>query len=113
VGITPFRGIIDDTDRPEDVVLIYRNRSRRDAVFIDDLEGLSQAKGFGLHLSFSRIGERDHNPFLPGGLEELVPDVADREVFVVGSSSLISAARSTLRAAGVPGAQIHYENFTY
>jgi len=113
VGITPFRGIIDDTDRPEDVVLIYRNRSRRDAVFIDDLEGLSQAKGFGLHLSFSRIGERDHNPFLPGGLEELVPDVADREVFVVGSSSLISAARSALRAAGVPGGQIHYENFAY
>lgn len=113
IGITPFRGLIEDVDRPEEVALLYRNRSHDDAVFLDELTSLSETLGFDLHLSFSRLGNGEPDPFDPDQLRDLVPDVADREVFVVGSSRLISAARNSLSGAGVPATSIHYENFSY
>ena len=113
VGITPFRGLIEAVDRPEDVALIYRNRRPDDALFIDDLVALSERTGFTLRLSYSRLGTGEPNPFTRDELQAFVADVADREVFVVGSPRLISAARTGLRAAGVPASHIHYENFSY
>jgi predicted ferric reductase len=113
VGITPFRGLIEELANPEDVALLYRNRSPEDALFLDVLSTLSREMGFDLRLTYSRNGGREPNPFDPDQLRSFVPDVADREVFVVGSPRLISAARNGLRAAGVPAGHIHYENFSY
>ena len=113
MGITPFRGLIDELARPEDVALLYRNRSPQDALFLDELAELSSEKGFDLRLSYSRISDGEPNPFDPRELKEFVPDVADRDVFVIGSPRLISAARHGLRAVGVPSGHIHYENFSY
>jgi len=113
VGITPFRGLIDSSDCPSDIALLYRNRSPEDALFLDELVALRDEKGFDLHLSYSRTGADRVNPFSVEVLRSFVPDVAEREVFVVGSPALISAARTGLRAAGVPARRIHYENFAY
>jgi predicted ferric reductase len=113
VGITPFRGLIDDVARPKDVALLYRNRRPNDALFLDELSSLSRERGFDLRLTYSRNGGKEPNPFDPNQLRDFVPDVADREVFVVGSPRLISAAKNGLRAAGVPARNIHYENFSY
>ncbi len=113
VGITPFRGLIDDVSRPQDVALLYRTRSPEDAVFLDQLQGLSATKGFALELSFSRITGGDLHPFAPERLLEFVPDLLEREVFVVGPPPMISAARNGLRAAGVPASHVHLESFGY
>ena len=114
IGITPFRGLIDDWEpRPGEVALLYRNRTPGDAVFREALEELSRLKGFDLHLSYSRLNGGDPNVFHPDHLRRMVPDLAEREVFVVGSPRLISAAGNGLRAAGVPSHQIHFENFAY
>ena len=44
IGITPFRGLIEDLERPEDVTLVYRNRRPADAVFrVDHRHGPVQA----------------------------------------------------------------------
>jgi predicted ferric reductase len=113
IGITPFRGLIDDLDNPNDVVLLYRNRTPDDAVFRDQLDALSAEKGFDLHMSYSRFGGGDPNPFEPAELVRLVPDLRQRDVFIIGSSRLIAAARNGLRLAGVPAKQIHLESFAY
>lgn len=113
IGITPFRGLIDDLDNPDDVVLLYRNRTPDDAVFRDQLDALSAEKGFALHMSYSRFGGGDPNPFAPAELVRLVPDLRQRDVFIIGSSRLIAAARNGLRLAGVPATQIHLESFAY
>lgn len=112
IGITPFRGLVEDVDRPGDVALLYRNRTPDGAVFLADLERLSADLGFDLHLSYSRSGA-DDDPFAPAALLRLVPDLRERDVFVIGSPRLVSAARRGLRLAGVPSGRIHLESFTY
>jgi predicted ferric reductase len=112
IGITPFRGLIDDLERPEDVALLYRNQTPDDAVFRDDLERLSVERGFELHLSYSRL-DGDTDPFAPGALLRMTPDVRDRDVFIIGSPRLVAGARHGLRLAGVKTDRIHVESFTY
>jgi predicted ferric reductase len=113
IGITPFRGLIDDIHRPEDAALIYRNPTPDEAVFREDLERLSQERGFELHLSYSRTDDPDPSPLDAPRLLRLVPDVAAREVFVIGSPPLVAAARRALRDSGVPSSRIHLESFSY
>lgn len=114
IGITPFRSLIDRWDRaPGEVALLYRNPTPDDAVFREELEELSRTQGFDLHLSYSRSAGGDPHPFRPDALLRIAPDLAEREVFVVGSPRLLAAVRTGLRAAGVPIRQIHYENFAY
>lgn len=112
IGITPFRGMVEDLDRPQDVALLYRNSTPDSAVFLNDLQRLSIEKGFELHLSYSRNGDAA-DPFAPAALLNRVPDVRERNVFVVGSPSLVAAARHGLRLAGVPVSRIYVETFAY
>lgn len=113
VGITPFRGLVEEFERPQDVALLYRNRRPEDAIFGEDLTELSEQMGFSLRLSYSRTEDGEADPFAPGRLVAFVPDISEREVFVVGSRGLIASARRGLRAAGVPARQIHYESFSF
>lgn len=114
IGITPFRGMIDEWERgPGEVALLYRNRTPSDTVFLEELEELSRTKGFDLHLSYSRRNGGDPHVFRADNLLRLVPDLVDREVFVIGSPRLLAAASTGVRAAGVPLRQIHLENFAY
>lgn len=114
IGITPFRSLIEDWDHaPGAVSLLYRNRTPEDALFRHELEEWSRQKGFDLHFSYSRRDGGDPRVFEPERLRQMVPDLAEREVFVIGSPRLLAAAGNGLRAAGVPSRQIHYENFAY
>ncbi|OFW64397.1 MAG: hypothetical protein A2135_04495 [Actinobacteria bacterium RBG_16_67_15] len=114
IGITPFRSLIENWDHaPGTVSLLYRNRTPGDALFRDELEEWSRCKGFDLHFSYSRLNGGDPNVFEPERLRLIVPDLTEREVFVIGSPRLLAAASNGLRVAGVPSRQIHYENFAY
>jgi predicted ferric reductase len=113
VGITPFRGIVEDVDRPQDLALLYRNRTPEDTIFHDELITLSEELGFELRFSYSAPKYSDPQPFASEQLTSFLPDIADREVFVVGSTRLVASARSGLRAAGVPRSRIHYESFSF
>jgi ferredoxin-NADP reductase len=45
-------------------------------------------------------------------LGRLVPDLVEREIFVCGPPAMMAAVRTSLRTAGVPGRQIHWERFS-
>ena len=49
------------------------------------------------------------NPFDPGVMRRLVPDVADRVAVVCGSQPMINAAFRCLRECGIDEADIHFE----
>jgi predicted ferric reductase len=116
IGITPLRSLYEDLDRrPGEVALLYRTRSKEEAVFLDDLTRISKQRGFDLYVSYSRPMGRSigGDPFAPRRLLEVVPDLARRDVFVCGSTGVVAAARSGLMHAGVPARQIHLEKFAY
>ncbi|MEV6871541.1 ferredoxin reductase family protein [Amycolatopsis sp. NPDC051128] len=109
VGITPIRALLEE-ESAGDVVVLYRVRSESDAVLVDEVRALVADRGGQLHLLTGRTGEGT-SPFEPDSLRALVPDIAERDVYVCGPPAMTSAVLGTLRRLKVPGRQVHSERF--
>ncbi|MFD7709317.1 ferric reductase-like transmembrane domain-containing protein [Streptomyces sp. NPDC059785] len=107
VGVTPIRAILEDIEGH--AVVIYRVGGERDAVLYDELRDLALAKGAELHLV---TGPPVPDRLAPRELGRLVPDVADRDVFLCGPPPMMNAVLRTLGDLGVPKQQIHFERFS-
>ncbi|MFQ3562631.1 ferredoxin reductase family protein [Streptomyces gramineus] len=106
VGVTPVRALLEDLDGH--AVVIYRVAAERDAVLLGELRDLAVAKGAELHLV---TGPPVPDRLAPRELARLVPDIADRDVFLCGPPPMMNAVLRTLDALGVPKPQIHFERF--
>ena len=114
IGIAPIRALLEELRRPPgDIALLYRCRRREDAVLLDEVVALAEARGHPLYVSFSRGATPAPDPLRPDTLRRLIPDITQRCVFVCGPTAMIEAARAGLRAAGVPKGQVLYERFGY
>jgi ferredoxin-NADP reductase len=110
IGITPVRALAEEMTG--ELALIYRVIREEDLVFRGELEELARERG--LELLFV-VG--DHAA--PGGerllspehLCELLPDIAEREVYVCGPPAMANVIERTVRQAGVPPTYIHIERF--
>ncbi|MFJ7045006.1 ferric reductase-like transmembrane domain-containing protein [Streptomyces sp. NPDC101112] len=109
VGITPVRALLEE-EAADDVVVLYRVRSEEDAVLGDEVRTLVDGLGGRLHLLAGRTGE-GAPPFAPENLRALVPDVAERDVYVCGPPAMTTAVLTSLRALKVPPRQVHAERF--
>ncbi|MDT0566113.1 ferredoxin reductase family protein [Streptomyces sp. DSM 3412] len=109
VGITPVRSLLEE-EGAGDVVVLYRVRSESDAVLVDEVRALVADRGGRLHLLTGRRGE-GAPPFEPGALRALVPDIAERDVYVCGPPAMTSAVLGALRELAVPRRQVHAERF--
>jgi predicted ferric reductase len=107
VGVTPIRALLEDLEGH--AVVIYRVAGERDAVLHDELRELAVAKGAELHLV---TGPPVPDKLAPRELARLVPDVADRDVFLCGPPPMMNAVLRTLGDLGVPRQQIHFERFS-
>lgn len=119
-GITPLMSMtrtLADLGGPADVAFIHSARSPGDIVFRRELDALPSS---GLDLLVASICEA-HSPDEvwtgPLGrlsaemLSALVPDVAEREVFMCGPGPYLGSAETVLSELGVPTAQVHQESF--
>ena len=122
IGITPMRALLEELDQaPGDVTVVHRVRSRRDAVLADEIAALAAARGARyLLIEGPRVPDRDS--WLPAqarhltdvqALREVVPDVADHDVYLCGSDGWMTAARTAAIDAGVPHDAVHLERFAY
>jgi predicted ferric reductase len=124
IGITPIRALIESLAAAHrDVVLLYAVKTAKDLVFASELRALTAR----CHFILSRSAETRATPATPGHpvnndghehgridqrmLTKLVPDVADREVFVCGPPPMMTAVIADLRGLQVRQSQIHYEQF--
>ena len=106
IGITPIRALLEEL--PADLVVVYRVVSEDEALFLDELERLAPT----LHLVAGDHREERHAGLLsPSHLRQLVPDLAERDVFVCGPPAFTDLTRRNVRAAGVPRRRIHDERF--
>ncbi len=110
VGSTPVRAMLDDLPEHVDVVVLLRGSTRRDLVLRDEIARLVDERGGRLH---EVVGPRSKAPLDADHLRRLVPDVADRDLYVCGPGGFMEQLVATVRSLGVPDQRIHYEDFAF
>ena len=114
IGIAPLRAMVEGFGyRSGDLDLIYRTRDHGDAPLQKELEVLAAQRGFNLHVVRGRRGESGvpRDPLAPAAIRRLVPDAADRDVFLCGPDGLMNRAFDALVRLGVSSARINLELF--
>jgi predicted ferric reductase len=111
VGITPVRALLEDQQMSGDVVVLYRVRQPSDAVLVNEVQQLVAARRGRLHVITGRTGD-GVRPFEPEGLMHLVPDIAQRDVYVCGPPAMTATVLASLRRLRVPSHQVHAEKFS-
>jgi predicted ferric reductase len=113
VGITPLRALFESLPGGGGkAVLLYRASDQAELPLYQELAEIARERGFGL---FPLIGPRHTkpDPFSAAELRRLVPDLAERDVYLCGPPGLVHAARKGLHRAKVPGRRIHVESFDF
>ena len=122
IGVTPMRALLEGLPQsPGDVILVYRVHSPERVVFGDELATLAESRGATvLTVPGSRLRTRASWLPEPAGhlsdveaLRHLVPDVADRELFLCGNVQWTDLVVAAAEEAGVPAEHIHVEHFAY
>jgi ferredoxin-NADP reductase/DMSO/TMAO reductase YedYZ heme-binding membrane subunit len=113
VGITPMRALFESLDVGGGrLTLLYRASRPADVVFRHELEDIARRRG----AEIVWLVGPSSDPALRitgAALRRLVPDVADRDVYLCASPGLSTAMRSALRDAGLPRRRLHEEAFTF
>lgn len=124
VGITPLRGlaeIINSESTPPDepppsVVVLQRSRSVAEALFTDEFTELAR-RGVRVIPLIGRRGPASewfpgpHIVSTPDALQRLVPDAAEREIYLCGPRAWAHQVKRTLRELHIPASAIHTEDF--
>ena len=115
IGITPLRALLETLPTgPGEVTLLYRVQRPEDFVFREELDRLVRKRGIVLYpIAGTDIGDDETDRLGVPALRRLVPDVADRDVYLCGPPALVDALHRRLRHLGVPRHQIHSERFAY
>ena len=108
IGVTPVRSLLEDVSGS--VTVLYRARTEADAVLLLEVRDLAAARGGQVHLLTGRTAGGPP-PFAPENLVALVPDIAERDVYVCGPPAMTSAVLRSLRELHVPARQVHAERF--
>jgi ferredoxin-NADP reductase len=117
-GVTPVISMlqyITDVVDPTDVVFVYFARSPKDIIFRDQLEFIAKRfKNITVHMV---VGDASEDTGFVGTIgqigaelmQALIPDLAEREIFMCGPEGFMKAARAMAHEVSV--AAIHEESF--
>ncbi|PKK15028.1 ferric reductase-like transmembrane domain-containing protein [Thermomonospora sp. CIF 1] len=110
VGITPLRTLFETL--PGDAVLLYLARRPEDLALRAELEEIAGRRPGRVHCFVDEPAAHSC-PLTTCALRRLVPDVADRDVYLCGPPGMMQAVIRALRRAGVRRRHIHYESFEF
>ena len=115
IGITPLRSLLEVLPGDSgDITLLYRVATDADVAFRDELARLARARGIEVRILVGAdIGDDQTDRLGVPALQEMIPDIAARDVYVCGPPGLVDAVRRRLAMLGVPAAQTHFERFEY
>jgi predicted ferric reductase len=122
IGITPLRALLEELPyAPGEATLVYRASSPANLLLRDEIDALAHDRGIEV---FYVIGPRrtDRPSWLPqsasaltdaDALRQLVPRIAESDVYICGPDAWLDAATAAVRAVGVPETQLHVERFSW
>lgn len=110
-GIAPLRAMLADITPAQQPEVLMRVSSRDKAWFVAELEQLVHAKNGQLHLVAGPRTALRQDPFAPGSLQALIPDIDSRAAFICGPTGMARAASRGLAKAGVK--DIYMERYGY
>jgi ferredoxin-NADP reductase len=110
VGITPVRALLEELPESAQAVVILRGSTHEDVVLGDEVADLVADRGGRLH---ELVGPRGRVRLDSHALTALVPDVAERDLYVCGPEAFQDALIAAARDAGVPDTRIHHESFSF
>lgn len=119
IGITPFRSMLRfaaEEGRELPVTLVYSNRNRTSAAFLDELQELERTEP-----SFRLLATMTDDPGWTGETrrvdgrllrDHLGADLAAFTYLVAGPPGMVNGVTGELTAAGVPDERVHAERFS-
>jgi predicted ferric reductase len=110
IGITPIRALLEELRG--DIIVVYRVVEETEIIFREELEELAHERDAVMHFV---VGDHrlpsGRDLLSPAHLQELVPDIRDREVYVCGPPAMATAISENAHRAHVPRRHIHTERF--
>jgi ferredoxin-NADP reductase len=99
--------------QPGMLSLIYRSPDPSDVPLRGELEMLAQRRGIVLYLIAGRRGDRrvGRDPLGPEAIARMVPDAAERDVYLCGPEPFMAHARRSLLRLGAEPRRINLESF--
>lgn len=109
IGITPVRALLETMGG--DVVVVYRALAESELVLRSELDAIAGARDVTVHYVVGDHRGDGASLLSPPHLVELVPDVAERDVYLCGPAGMTAALERTIRAVNVPRRHLHVEKF--
>lgn len=117
IGITPVRPLAEEMAADGfDVRVLYRAHGEGDLVFKKEMDALTARYGIRVDYLVTQSASRQSSReswFSPSTMRRLVPDIADRVVYMCGPSRMMAMVSSSLQTVGVPAERIRTEVFRF
>lgn len=110
VGVAPIVAMLEDLPAGTDADVVVRASSEEELVLREEVWQLADRCGARVH---ELVGPREHVRLDRDALLALVPDIADRDVFVCGPDGFMTVLSEAAAAAGADPERIHSERFTF
>ena len=122
IGISPMRALLEELEHaPGELTLVYRAHDANDLPLRNEIDAIAARTGARI---FYVLGPRapGRNTWLPASaghltdstaLRQLVPDIAEHDVYVCGAAGWMAAVRAAALDAGVPAENVHLEQFSW
>jgi ferredoxin-NADP reductase/DMSO/TMAO reductase YedYZ heme-binding membrane subunit len=110
VGITPVRALLEELPEDADVDVVLRGSTHADIPLRDEIAGEVERRDGRLH---ELVGRRENVRIDAPALTALVPDIAERDVYLCGPAALQDALVEAATEAGVPATHLHHESFSF
>ena len=116
IGITPIRSMIEERaaqGKKDTAVMLYGNRSLEDTALMSELQPLAASINMSIYnvLSDQKDYAGETGFIDKEKIARLVPDAAERDVFLCGPPPMMAGIKKALDELGVPASQVHYERF--
>jgi ferredoxin-NADP reductase len=95
-------------------VVIYRVTHPEDVIFRDELEQLARTRGIAMHYVVGSHREPGNEGLMSQQhILELIPDIAEREVYLCGPRAMMRTVEQHVLALGVEEDHIHADEFAF